>query len=134
MLSRMNSPPSQDMTVPVGGIWLLTEDHSLVNEQLKSGLIEEEDVESFEAKNIITRSVGYEREVLCDVVERQIPGDEHFVLCSDGLHGLIGSLVIVIIMVHWSLVHGLVISIGMRVELIVGLLKEFIGIVVYRNS
>ncbi len=70
-------------------LWLLTEDHSLMNEQLKSGIIKDEDIETYDGKNIITRSVGYERQVKCDVVARELESSESFLICSDGLHGLV---------------------------------------------
>ncbi|MCB0347293.1 MAG: Stp1/IreP family PP2C-type Ser/Thr phosphatase [Bdellovibrionales bacterium] len=70
-------------------LWLLTEDHSLMNEQLKSGIIKDEDIETYDGKNIITRSVGYEKQVKCDVISRDIDSSESFLICSDGLHGLV---------------------------------------------
>lgn len=70
-------------------LWLLTEDHSLMNEQLKSGAIKDEDIEHYDGKNIITRSVGYERQVKCDIILREIESSEAFLICSDGLHGLV---------------------------------------------
>ena len=72
-------------------LWQLTEDHSLVNEQLRAGLIRERDVAGFAAKNVITRSVGYEREVVCDVIERTMQPGEMMLICSDGLHGLVSD-------------------------------------------
>lgn len=71
------------------GIWQLTEDHSLVAEQVRAGLIREGSGASQVGKNVITRSVGFEQFVECDVVERAlIPGDG-ILLCSDGLSGLV---------------------------------------------
>ncbi len=72
-------------------IWQLTEDHSLANEQLRAGIIDEEQYKNFVGKNLITRSVGYEREVIPDVIEREIvPGDQ-ILICSDGLSGLVND-------------------------------------------
>lgn len=70
-------------------IWQLTEDHSLINEQIRAGIVSPEDAHRVVAKNVITRSVGYEREVSCDIVERNIRPGEVYLLCSDGLHGLV---------------------------------------------
>lgn len=70
-------------------IWQVTEDHSLINEQVKMGAISEEEAPKIIARNVITRSVGFERDVLVDIQEREIlPGDT-FLLCSDGLSGLV---------------------------------------------
>ncbi len=70
-------------------LWQITEDHSLVNEQLRAGLISEDQVKSFIGKNVITRSVGYERDVIVDVIERPLQSGDSFLLCSDGLSGMV---------------------------------------------
>jgi PPM family protein phosphatase len=44
-------------------IWQMTEDHSLLNEQIRAGLIKPEHASMFAAKNVITRSVGFEDQV-----------------------------------------------------------------------
>jgi PPM family protein phosphatase len=70
-------------------LWLLTEDHSLVNEQLRAGLIDDEQAKNFASRNVITRSVGYERDVLVDIIERPLTKGDVFILCSDGLSSLV---------------------------------------------
>jgi PPM family protein phosphatase len=70
-------------------IWQMTEDHSLLNEQLRAGLIREQDIGRFANKNVITRSVGFERDVQVDMIERQIRPGEKILICSDGLSGLV---------------------------------------------
>lgn len=70
-------------------LWQLTEDHSLLNEQLRAGIFSERDIASFGAKNVITRSVGFERDVICDIVERDLRPGEMILMCSDGLSGLV---------------------------------------------
>lgn len=72
-------------------LWQVTEDHSLVNEQLRAGLIREDQVRQFVGRNVITRSVGYEREVMPDVLERPLQKGDQFILCSDGLSGMISD-------------------------------------------
>ncbi len=73
-------------------IWQLTEDHSLLNEHIKFGLISEADSENFLQKNVITRSVGFERDVVCDILERLIEPEDMILLCSDGLSGMVSDL------------------------------------------
>lgn len=70
-------------------LWQLTEDHSLLNEQIRSGILKPENAASFTGRNVITRSVGYERVVHPDVIEREIKPGETYLLCSDGLSGLV---------------------------------------------
>lgn len=70
-----------------GEINQITEDHSLVQEQVAAGLITAEQARHSMMRNIITRSIGFEREVKVDVgAVPALPGDI-FLLCSDGLTG-----------------------------------------------
>jgi protein phosphatase len=75
-------------------LWQLTEDHSLVNEQLRAGLIKEEDLPRLTNRNVITRSVGFEREVQVDILERPLVKGDLYLMCSDGLCGLVDDEVI----------------------------------------
>jgi protein phosphatase len=72
-----------------GRIFQLSEDHSLVNEQLKAGAITEEEARQSRFRNIITRSVGFEEDVLVDVVGLEIEAGDAIVLCCDGLSNLV---------------------------------------------
>jgi protein phosphatase len=70
-------------------IWQITDDHSLLNEQLKSGAIKESQAAQFANKNVITRSVGFEQTVVCDVIERDLQSGEYILMCSDGLSSMV---------------------------------------------
>lgn len=70
-------------------LWQITEDHSLLNEQLRAGLLSEEQSKFFVGRNVITRSVGYERDVNMDILERRIEPGEIYLMCSDGLTSLV---------------------------------------------
>lgn len=74
-------------------LWQLTEDHSLLNEQLKAGILNETQAKSFTSRNVITRSVGYERDVVVDIIERPLSVGDQFLLCSDGLSSLVPDTV-----------------------------------------
>src|SRR5207253_236071 len=67
----------------------ISEDHSLVNEQIKAGMITPEEAKHSRYKNIITRSVGFEEEVQVDVMGVISENNDHFILCSDGLANLV---------------------------------------------
>jgi len=67
----------------------VSEDHSLVNEQIKAGMITPEEAKHSRYKNIITRSVGFEEEVQVDVMGVVAQPGDFFVLCSDGLANLV---------------------------------------------
>src|SRR5207244_3721999 len=65
----------------------LTEDHTIIQEQLKRGLITREQAREAENRNVITRAVGIQPQVAVDtLITDLLPGDL-YVLCSDGLHG-----------------------------------------------
>lgn len=70
-------------------LWQLTEDHSLINEQVRAGVISEDEAPHVVGRNVITRSVGFERDVMVDVLEREPIGGETYLLCSDGLSSLV---------------------------------------------
>ncbi len=70
-------------------VWQLTEDHSLVNEQIRLGMMSEEQARKVIGKNVITRSVGFERDVFPDLLEREIFSGDIFLFCSDGLSGMV---------------------------------------------
>lgn len=72
-------------------IWQITEDHSLVQEQIRAGLINPNKVEEMVGKNVITRSVGYDQVVKIDVVFRTYTKGDVFLLCSDGLTGMVSN-------------------------------------------
>ena len=72
-----------------GDVHQLSEDHSLVNEQVRAGLLSEEEAKNSRLKNIITRSVGFEEDVLVDVLGLETQPGDRFLLCSDGLSNLV---------------------------------------------
>lgn len=72
-------------------IWQLTEDHSLINEQVRLGMMGEEQARHVIGKNIITRSVGFERDVFPDLLEREISSGDVYLFCSDGLSGMVSD-------------------------------------------
>jgi serine/threonine protein phosphatase PrpC len=83
-------------------LWQMTEDHSLINEQVRAGVISEEEAPHVVGRNVITRSVGFEKDVMVDVLEREpVPG-ELYLLCSDGLSGLVSPERLHEIVLHTS--------------------------------
>lgn len=65
----------------------LTEDHTLLNYQLKHGLITEEQARKSSSKNVITRAIGHRDYVDADVRPIALHDADRLLLCSDGLHG-----------------------------------------------
>lgn len=67
------------------GFKQITEDHSLVNELVRSGQITKEDAEHHPHKNVVLRALGTEREVEVDIRTVMFEDGDKLLLCSDGL-------------------------------------------------
>jgi len=63
----------------------LTEDHSWVNEQLRRGIISEEEAKNHRWKNVITRALGNKEQIEVEVHTFQLKPGDMLMLCSDGL-------------------------------------------------
>lgn len=70
-------------------IFQVSEDHSLVNEQLKAGAISADEARRSRFRNIITRSVGFENDVQVDLLALELAEGDHLVVCCDGLSNLV---------------------------------------------
>ncbi len=68
-------------------LYLLSNDHSLIFEQIRAGIITEEEAQSHRLRNIITRSVGFLEEEFVDCFSVDLEPDDYILLCSDGLTG-----------------------------------------------
>lgn len=68
-----------------GELQLLTEDHSLVGDQLRRGLITPEQAARSALQNILTRALGAEQDVKVDVADHPLFKGDVILLASDGL-------------------------------------------------
>lgn len=68
-----------------GHLLQITEDHSLVNELVKTGELTPEEAQRFPQRNVITRSLGVSEDVDADVTIYDMEYDDYLLLCSDGL-------------------------------------------------
>jgi protein phosphatase len=74
-----------------GRLERITIDHSLVEEYLRLGKISAEEAKNFPQKNVILRALGQQKVVEVEInVYQPQPGDI-FLLCSDGLSGMISD-------------------------------------------
>jgi len=69
----------------------ITRDHSLLQEQMDSGLISKEDAKLSRNKNLVTRAVGIDAEVEPEVHTHEILPGDIYLLCSDGLSDMVGD-------------------------------------------
>jgi protein phosphatase len=67
----------------------VTEDHSLLNDYLKAKKLTPEEIEAFPHKNVIVRALGMKDNVLVDVNRVEPQEGDVFLLCSDGLSGMV---------------------------------------------
>ena len=67
-------------------LWRITEDHSVINNQLKSGLIKKEQIPFLINSNVITRSIGFFPDIQVDLFQKDLMAKDQFLLCSDGLN------------------------------------------------
>ncbi len=71
------------------GLRLITQDHSLVNELLKTGQISQEEADSHPRRNVLTRALGTDSEVSVELDHIELSSGEVLLLCSDGLSNMI---------------------------------------------
>ena len=73
-----------------GGIQQMTRDHSLLEDykEAKPDMTEEEE-RNFPHKNVITRALGMRETVQVDIRSHQIKSGDVYILCSDGLSGMV---------------------------------------------
>lgn len=70
-----------------GKLEQITEDHSLIQAQIKAGYLTEQQGKQSRLKNILMRSIGGKKEVLPDIKEGKIQIGDIFLLSTDGFHG-----------------------------------------------
>jgi PPM family protein phosphatase len=73
------------------GFKQMTEDHSLVNELVRSGQISKEDAEHHPRKNVLLRALGTEDSVEMDLKTITFEEGDALLLCSDGLSNKVGQ-------------------------------------------
>ncbi len=71
------------------GLRLITQDHSLVNELLKTGQISQEEAAAHPRRNVLTRALGTDSEVSVELDDIELSSGEVLLLCSDGLSNMI---------------------------------------------
>jgi PPM family protein phosphatase len=74
-----------------GTLTQLTEDHSLVNELVKSGRLSREEAEQHPQRSVITRALGTDPDVDVDAFTVDAKAGDLFLLCSDGLTSMVDN-------------------------------------------
>lgn len=82
---------SRAYLVREGQISRITDDHSWVFEQVQAGMLSEEEAERHPLRNVITRALGGSSDVVPDAVEVECMAGDQYLLCTDGLTGMIAE-------------------------------------------
>jgi len=72
-----------------GNLRQVTEDHSLLNDYLRTKKLSPEEVEAFPHKNVIVRALGMKPLVEVDVLKEDLLEGDVVLLCCDGLSGMV---------------------------------------------
>jgi serine/threonine protein phosphatase PrpC len=72
-----------------GRLMRMTTDHSLVEEMVLAGQLTEAQARTYPMRNIITRALGTKPEVQVDMSRRTLVPGDIYLLCSDGLTGML---------------------------------------------
>ena len=72
-----------------GRIQQITVDHTLVNEQVRRGILTEAEARNHPSRNILTRAVGSHGQVMVDINEEELRAGDQLLLCSDGLYTMV---------------------------------------------
>ena len=91
---------SRAYRVNADGIWQMTRDHSLVQMMVERGELSQEMAKSYPGKNFITRAIGTEAIVDCDISNLELSEGEFLVLCSDGLSNVLDDQEILFEVIH----------------------------------
>jgi len=72
-----------------GQLSIITDDHSWVSEQVRRGMITEEQARVHPMKNVVTQALGGGERLTVDINEFQLEVDDIVMLCSDGLNSMV---------------------------------------------
>ena len=96
----INVGDSRAYMVNGNGITQITTDHSLVQMMIDRGELAPEKARLYPGKNYITRAIGIEEQVVCDIFHRSVSRGDCFLLCSDGLSNMMDDQEILFEVAH----------------------------------
>ena len=99
-ITLVNVGDSRAYGMDRNGIHLLTKDHSLVQMMVDRGDLTPEVAKSYPGKNLITRAIGTEPTVMCDIYHKEVNKGDFLLLCSDGLSNVMDDQEILFEVVH----------------------------------
>ncbi len=100
MAHVVNVGDSRAYLINQEGIQQVTVDHSLVQMMVSQGELSPERARNYPGKNLITRAIGTEPVVICDVFHRKVDKGSCLLLCTDGLSNLVDDQEILFEVAH----------------------------------
>jgi len=97
-VSIAHAGDSRAYLVRSGAISQLTDDHSVVAERVRKGLMSKAEAEGSGIRNLITRALGSDEALEADVMEIDILDGDRLLLCSDGLNTMVADEEVLMIM------------------------------------
>ena len=96
----VNVGDSRAYSINDNGVRLLTIDHSLVQLMISRGELTPEQAKRYPGKNLITRAIGTEAVVECDLFHLYAEDGDCLLLCTDGLSNLLDEQEMLFEVVH----------------------------------
>lgn len=96
----INVGDSRAYLIDSSGITQVTTDHSVVQMMVARGELTPEKAKHYPGKHLITRAIGTEAQVACDIFHRKVEKGASFLLCTDGLSNLMDDQEILFEVAH----------------------------------
>ena len=99
-VSVVNVGDSRAYMISRSGIHQITVDHSVVQLMVSRGELTPEQAKTYPGKSLITRAIGTESMVSCDIFHKKVSKGDYLLLCSDGLSNLMDDQEILFEVAH----------------------------------
>ena len=96
----VNVGDSRAYLIDRAGIHQVTVDHSVVQLMVSRGELTPEQAKTYPGKSLITRAIGTETMVHCDIFHKKVAKGDYLLLCSDGLSNLMDDQEILFEVAH----------------------------------
>src|SRR3989338_5735880 len=74
-----------------GRLTQMTQDHSLVADQVRQGILSQEEAERSQLKNVLTRALGVDENAYVDIFEVECRPGDILIGCTDGLNKMVSD-------------------------------------------
>ena len=96
----VNVGDSRCYSITSSDVEQITTDHSLVQMMIQRGELTPERAKNYPGKNLITRAIGTEPIVNCDIFHRRLNPEQTFFLCTDGLSNMVDEQELLFEVIH----------------------------------